>query len=313
MILSASPERGSSFSGWSGGGCTGACYCIVSMDSERIITANFASLPQYNLSVTLNGTGSVVSSPESVDGNILDCTSGTCIKQYFQDDIVTLTATEDRSSDFVGWSGACNPTANPYIATVDMGSAAKTCTAEFANKIQYNLGVSFTGHGTGTVTSSPVSADGNAINCPATSCLKWYFENEKVTLNAVANADSAFIEWSGDADCSDGNITMNSNKIFTAKFDLLPHTLTVNNIAMTVVYGVVSSSPAGINCYGYAGDTNTCDASFAHNTTVTLTANLLSGGFAGWSGDCVVTANPNVALVVLDDVKSCSALFFGAP
>ncbi len=45
--------------------------------------------------------------------------------------------------------------------------------------------------------------------------------------------------------------------------------------------GTVTSSPAGINCG------NTCSASFATNSTVTLTANPASGStFSGWSGAC---------------------------
>ncbi len=43
VTLSASPASGSTFSGWSGGGCTGTGTCTVSISANTIVQANFTS------------------------------------------------------------------------------------------------------------------------------------------------------------------------------------------------------------------------------------------------------------------------------
>jgi hypothetical protein len=45
VTLSASADPGSSFAGWSGGGCSGTALCTVRMSSDQSVTATFASLP----------------------------------------------------------------------------------------------------------------------------------------------------------------------------------------------------------------------------------------------------------------------------
>ena len=43
VTLTATPDSGSSFTGWSGGGCSGTEACIVSANSDTAVTASFAS------------------------------------------------------------------------------------------------------------------------------------------------------------------------------------------------------------------------------------------------------------------------------
>ena len=77
--------------------------------------------PQYTLSVTVNGPGSVTSSPAGIN-----CPS-TCTASYDDGTTVTLTATADNQATFVGWSGACTGTGNCDV-TMD---ANKSVTATF--------------------------------------------------------------------------------------------------------------------------------------------------------------------------------------
>ena len=65
VTLTATPAAGSTFTGWSGEGCTGAGTCIVTMDQARAVTATFALLPTHTLTVGKagTGTGTVTSSP----------------------------------------------------------------------------------------------------------------------------------------------------------------------------------------------------------------------------------------------------------
>ena len=69
-------------------------------------------------------------------------------------------------------------------------------------------------------------------------------------------------------------------------------TLTVNKSGSGA--GTVTSSPGGINC---GTGCTTQNASFANNTSVTLTAAAASGStFAGWSGACTGTGGCTVAM-----------------
>ncbi len=85
--------------------------------------------------------------------------------------------------------------------------------------IQALLTVTKSGTGTGTVTSNPAG-----INC-GSICSAAYDGNTSVTLTAIPATGSVFVGWSGDADCSDGSVTMNANKTCTATFKGLPDLL----------------------------------------------------------------------------------------
>ena len=59
VTLTATPTAGSSFAGWSGGGCTGTGACVVMMNAAQLVTASF--IPETgSLLLTVNGlpTGS---------------------------------------------------------------------------------------------------------------------------------------------------------------------------------------------------------------------------------------------------------------
>lgn len=81
--------------------------------------------------------------------------------------------------------------------------------------VAYTLTVTKSGTGSGTVTSSP-----SGINC-GTDCSEAYRVNASVTLTASPSADSIFTGWSGDADCADGQVTMDADKNCIANFDLI--------------------------------------------------------------------------------------------
>lgn len=89
-----------------------------------------------------------------------------------------------------------------------------------------------TGSGTGTVTSSPAG-----INCGAT-CTASFNDGVSVTLSATASSGSSFTSWGGDADCTDGTVTMSANRTCSVKFSLAftDGTLTTGSSAVKAVH-----------------------------------------------------------------------------
>jgi hypothetical protein len=122
VTLSAAPATNWTFSGWSGGGCTGTGNCVVTVNAATTVTATFTQ-PSFALSVTRSGTGTgtVTSSPAGVN-------CGTdCSESYLQNTVVTLTATPAANNTFAGWSGACTGTSTCSVTM----SAARSVTATF--------------------------------------------------------------------------------------------------------------------------------------------------------------------------------------
>ena len=97
-----------------------------------------------------------------------------------------------------------------------------------------------------------------------------YDYDTPVTLTAVADPGSTFDGWSGDADCADGSVTMDTAKSCIATFTLNTHDLTI----ATSGTGSGTVTPAvGVHSYDYG-------------TVVTLEATADPGStFDGWSGD----------------------------
>ena len=100
VTLTATAATGSTFAGWSGGGCSGTGTCVVTIGGNTNVTAMF-TLNSYTLNVSKTGTGS-----GSVIANTGAISCGaTCSASYLYGTPVTLTATAATGSTFSGWSG----------------------------------------------------------------------------------------------------------------------------------------------------------------------------------------------------------------
>jgi len=103
VTLTATAASGSSFAGWSGGGCSGIGACKVTMNGAESVTAIFVLVPPNNYPLAVskagNGSGTVSSSPAGID-----CGT-TCLHVYPSATEVVLTATPSSGSSFAGWSG----------------------------------------------------------------------------------------------------------------------------------------------------------------------------------------------------------------
>ncbi|CAK0745986.1 hypothetical protein CCP3SC5AM1_1320001 [Gammaproteobacteria bacterium] len=297
VTLTAAVNTGSSFAGWSGGGCSGtAATCVVTMNAAKTVTATF-DLVKYSLIVTKTGTGSgtVMSNPSGI-------TCGTdCSENYALNTSVTLTASATTGSSFAGWSGGgCSGTANTCTVTMN---AAKTVTATFnANATTYLLEVTKAGTGTGKVTSNPAG-----ITC-GSDCNENYSSGTSVTLTAAAETGSSFAGWSGGG-CSGTAatcvVTMNAAKTVTATFNSNSTTYLLKVTKAGTGSGTVMSSPSGITCG------TDCSEYYAPGTVVTLMAMPTAGDgsvFTGWSGSgCLGAAN--TCVVTMNATRRVTATF----
>jgi hypothetical protein len=138
------------------------------------------SIPQRTVTVTHSGTGGGT----VTSANGLACGT-TCSVTVADGTTVELTAIADTTSMFTGWSGAsCAGTAGcTIVVTSD--------TAVDASFDQSRLTIVRSGHGAGTVVSSPPG-----IDC-GSQCSAVFAPDTKVTLTAAADAVSAFTGWSG--------------------------------------------------------------------------------------------------------------------
>jgi hypothetical protein len=285
VTLAALADAGSTFTGWSGGGCSGTGTCTVTMSAATSVTATFASTggnPALQVNKAGSGSGTVTSNPAGIN-----C-GAACSATFAPGTTVTLTATPAAGSAFMGWTGNCTGTASCVLTL----NANASVTATFA--ANRTLTVSKTGTGSGGVTSNLAG-----IDCGAT-CSAPYVDGSTLTLTATPAAGSTFTGWSGGG-CSGTStctVTMNADTTVTATFTtiVVNRTLTVTKAGTGT--GSVSSNPAGITCGA------TCNASYANGTTVTLTATPAAGStFAGWTGGgcsgtstCTVTMNANATV-----------------
>jgi uncharacterized repeat protein (TIGR02543 family) len=211
VTLTAAPATGSTFTGWSGDGCSGTdTTCTVTMDQARSVTADFA-LDTYYLTVTKSGTGTgtVSSNPVGIDCGV------DCSENYDYDTDITLTAVAESGSEFIGWTGGgCSGTGTCVVSMTE----ARAVDAEFAEEtVNYDLTVTKTGTGTGTVSSNPIG-----IDC-GSDCSEEYTDGTDVTLTAAPATGSTFTGWSGDG-CSGTDttctVTMDQARSVTADFAL---------------------------------------------------------------------------------------------
>jgi uncharacterized repeat protein (TIGR02543 family) len=288
VTLTASPDLGWNFVGWSGDASGSEPTTTVTMNGNRVVTATFTD--QYTLTVDIVGDGSVTKDPDQIG--------------YAYGTVVTLTATPDLGWSFVGWSG--DASGNELTTTVTM-TGNKEVTATFTD--QYTLTVNIVGDG--SVTRDPDQAT--------------YTYGTVVTLTASPSVGWSFAGWSGDATGTDLTITVtiDGNRVVTATFIQDQYTLTVNIVGSgsvaknpdqaTYTYGTIVTLTAypdlGSSFTGWSGDasgsglttTVTMTGNKAVTATFTLSATIFSddfesGNFVNW--DSTTTTSGETATAV---------------
>lgn len=248
VSLTATPDSGSRFTGWSPKPCA-ASFKMPASDLACSATFDLAS---YKVSATAGPGGRITPASQNV-------THGGS---------ATFTVTPKSGYSIVAVSG-CGGILDANTYTTGAITADCTVTANFS--ASYALTLAMSGTGSGAVA-------GDGIDC-GSDCDETYPKGTRVTLAAVADPGSVFAGWrgacSGTSDCS---LTMNAAKKVTAVFTQAPaYKLTVKSKGQ----GTVTSVPTGIDCG------SDCTESYPSGTRVTLTATPAEGySFSGWGGVC---------------------------
>jgi NOL1/NOP2/fmu family ribosome biogenesis protein len=325
VSVSATPQAGWRFMGWSGDLSGTANPAELTVDGNKSITATF--LPLWQLTLGTNGTGGIVVTPAA--------------DKYVDGTVVQLEAQPGANSVFSGWSGATNSVTNP------LNWEFKTNATLVANFLPtYELKQTLSGEGTlklepakarytsnelVTVTAQPadgwalanwsVAATGNAASVQirmtknqdlgavfkrvralnlssegegtlaATPASGPYLDGTVVTLRATPATGWAFSGWSGDATGKANPLALTLSADRTVKAVFVPlFTVTPSVVGK----GAVTLSPS--------------QATYMQGSVVSLTATPQAGWrFMGWSGDLSGTANP--ADLTVDAAKAVTATF----
>jgi predicted glutamine amidotransferase len=186
VTLTAVPESGWYFSGWSGDLSSIANPDTVEMTGDKVVTATFTTEQQFTLTVNTVGSGSMTKDPDQAT--------------YAEDTDVTLEAIPATGWSFDGWSGDLSGKTNPAVITM---TSAKTVTATFT-QAQNTLTVNV--EGGGSVAKTPDQST--------------YTYGTVVQLTATPELGFAFSHWTGDISGSlnPESVSMTGNKAVTAVF-----------------------------------------------------------------------------------------------
>ncbi len=339
VILTATPAAGQQFTGWSGSVTSTSNPLTLTMDADKSVTATFAPVSQYNLTVSTSGNGTVSKNPDQVSYS-----SGTS---------VTLTATPAAGQQFTGWSGDATGSTNPLTIIMN---ADKVITANFSQASAFTI--------TNITTTTGRAYTLGYLVTDSTV----YTDRTYVATTVPANLNNAFLIKTANDDKANKSANLlsfniNQNATVYIAYDpratalpawlssfqkLTGQTIGVNEShinsmqlyskdfsAGTVTLGGSLQSPAAgalnnyfvivvpqtaavqytLNVTASGNGTvakNPDQPTYSNGTSVTLTATPATGlQFTGWSGDATGSTNP--LTVTMDANKAIAANFSAAP
>ncbi|MCW3016120.1 MAG: hypothetical protein JWO02_3212 [Solirubrobacterales bacterium] len=190
VILTATPDPGSVFAGWTGVCSSGLPpnVCYTQAIPTKTLTANFILGKKLTVTTVAGGVDDKV----TIDPGATVCKAGApCESWRAPGSVVQLTASPGEGTRFTGWSGGdCSGSSLTCMTTVNDD---QEITATFV--ALHTVTVAKTGRGSGTVTSAVAG-----IDC-GTVCTGQYAHGTPLTLTATPAPGSTFAGWSG-AGCS---------------------------------------------------------------------------------------------------------------
>lgn len=304
VALVAAVSGSSSFSGFTGACAGPTCAVTIAPSATSSVSAGFTApvvetpppAPPAPVKVTVGpspasrGSGTITSSPAGISCSVNDgTTTGTCTMMVASGTTVTLTQSPTGMAILQGWSGDC--AGNPCLLTM---------TQSRVGEITYRLPspgavtVYGTGTGSGSVTSSPSGIScTSAAGVTSGTCTAEFAAGTNVMLIGGGSAGSSFEGFTGACIGTSCTIPVVSsvNAVATAGFTAAPQRLTIAAGSGSAGGGLVTSSPAGINCSLSGTFTSgTCTTLFEANTVVTLLQSTTGVSvFSTWGGDCITT------------------------
>ena len=291
VTLTAAPDSGSRFAGWSDGGssCGDALTCAVTLSAATRVTATFVR--QHSLTISAGGGGGVGGTVGA--GSVLDCPASSCSALLDAGTEVTLTATPTSGFAFLTWGGACSGSASTCTVTLSVDRAVS---AAFSAP----LTVSVSPAGYGSVVASPTG-----VGC-GTDCQS-FAVGSVVSLTATAATGYRFLGWSGacSGSSSQCNVTLSAARSVSATFDVAQASLSVE------LSGTGRGSLSGVaGGTSVLACTHSCSTSLPLGTSVTLTATPDDySTFAGWGEDGSRCGTSSTCSVTLSAASRVTATF----
>jgi hypothetical protein len=297
VILTANPQEGAMFQGWTGACSGNRTTCTLSASQARSVMAIFATIPvveNQSLSVSVTGPGSVTSAPTGILCGV------DCQEDFPAGTQVTLTALPNPGARFLGWSGDCTGTNASCTLTVDRDHSVQ---AQFSTTATEALPLAINLVGEGRIQSNPVGIDCTGL------CLGRFSEGTSLTLTATPAAGWIFAGWEGACTGTAAICTLeiDSPQAVTATFEAEAIAGQEPLNVIVVGLGTVTSDPSGIDC---GAD---CENSFIQGTSVTLIATPATGNtFIGWGGACAASGTNPSCTLNMDQAQLAVAAFGGA-
>jgi len=294
VLLTANPSVGYVFSNWKGDYTSTANPLPITMDSNRNVVANFATVSTCTLAINVVGSGTVTPAPGTYN-------CGT---------VIHFVATPASGYTFTSYSGDFNSVDNPSDFTISTNS---TVTVQFDPIVYCSLNI--------TAANGSVSPGSGNFNCGSV-----------VTLQATANSGYAFSGFGGDitTTANPTTIQLTQNTNITANFTAAPAcTLTTS---VTSGLGTITPSSGTWACgttiaieanpaskYLFSGWGGALSG-MTSPTTLTLTSNQnVTAAFAlnssGVTGDPRTVTEPTYPAVcsVLTAVQTSGSLVESSP
>lgn len=180
------PETGYGFAGWSGD-CSGASDCLLLMDVDKNVTADFVVLPKYPLSVSRSRYGIVTN-----DYGNINCGSGfiSCQAPYFKGSTAKLSATPNNGYYLKAWINCTE--IKDEACLVKIAKPKMTVRPIFSPLPKYKLTIVKSKYG--SIVSNPA---GLKCGSQVRKCSAKFTTGTGVTLTLKPLTGHTYIGWSG--------------------------------------------------------------------------------------------------------------------
>ncbi len=264
-----------------------------------------------------SGRGVVRSTPAGIDCRIVEASAtGDCVFSFPGDANVTLRSIPDDGNVFAVWGEECASASDAGTCEVQM-SSARRASARFLALRQVTLVAGAEGDGSGRVTGS------SGLDCRITkgvtsgTCSVQVVDGTDVAFSAVPDTDvggipspQTFAGWGGACSTATGqqcsfSAAGSDRELSAAFFDVRRLTVDIGGAGG----GAVKAGTA-LDCVRAGGGTNgACEATFAHQSQVVLTATPdANSEFSGWTGACASTQG-NTCVVSMAQARTATASF----